>query len=235
MGFGSDASRIQLFACKDGYVAFQPSGGTSPNTMEIMKWMTEVRALDGSPLRDRPWTSRDRLPMQGIEQIIVPQMPTDGGSALCSGTFAALPDAVSGAGGVVTVSIDTSFGGFSATHVGRKVKITYLGNGNSEIATVANVGGVLKAATVGTLGQAVISTTAADYSVDLADITQVMLTNPRNLCVVFCDEMRAYRKFEQEFERWRIDLFYEADVLLFNEDAIALQDGIINPAFAFGS
>jgi crotonobetainyl-CoA:carnitine CoA-transferase CaiB-like acyl-CoA transferase len=41
MGFGISPARKQLFACKDGFVAFQPSGGTSPNTESLVQWMLE--------------------------------------------------------------------------------------------------------------------------------------------------------------------------------------------------
>lgn len=41
MGFGEHAGRSQLFTCKDGYVAFLPTGGASPNTRGVVQWMEE--------------------------------------------------------------------------------------------------------------------------------------------------------------------------------------------------
>jgi hypothetical protein len=89
--------------------------------------------------------------------------------------------------------------------------------------------------TVGTLGQAVVSTSASDYLIDVADTAAVMLSNPANFYLVICDQIRAYRKFEQENERYRIDVFYEADCGIYNPNAMAIQDGVIVPQFTFGS
>ena len=67
------------------------------------------------------------------------------------------------------------------------------------------------------------------------DTPENLYNNPKNLFTVICDQVRAYRKWEQEYERWRIDVFYEADYGVFNENAIAIQSGIIVPIQAFGS
>ena len=70
---------------------------------------------------------------------------------------------------------------------------------------------------------------------DIADATSAILTNPKNIYVVLTTGMRSYPKFEQEFERWRIDLYFEMAFGLFNPDAFVLQDGIVNPSYSFGS
>ena len=80
-----------------------------------------------------------------------------------------------------------------------------------------------------------ISTTASDYTLDVADCTPVVLTNPRNLVLVICDKVRAYMKFEQEWERWRIDVFMELDFRVVNPDAAAMHDGVVPTRFAFGA
>jgi benzylsuccinate CoA-transferase BbsE subunit len=41
MPFGASASRSQLFACKDGFIAFQLTGGSFPNVYGILRWMVE--------------------------------------------------------------------------------------------------------------------------------------------------------------------------------------------------
>lgn len=182
-------------------------------------------------------TERQRKTPLGIPQLIVPQMPTDLGRATLTTSTVVNPNTVvDDSDGSMTVTVTALFaGGYAAGNAGRKVKITYTPTGQSETLTVQNVGGAHKILTVGSLGQGTISTTASSYTIDFADCTSALLTNPKNLAVVLCDQIRAHRKFEQEFERWRTDVFWEADWLVYNPDAAVLQDGVIAPSFVFGS
>lgn len=208
-----------------------------PSILDIA-WTDSLRdptTAQGSALGDRATLERRRFEPHGIPQLIVPQMPTGQGFSTVTGATAAA-DAITNNGPNVnlTAQLDTFFGGYDAKWAGRRVKITLTATGESEIATVVDTGAQLQITTAGSLGQAVISTTAGDYSLDLADLTSAWLTNPRNMFLVLCDQIRAYRRFEQEYERWRIDVFYEADAGIFNENAFVLQDGIASPAFTFG-
>ena len=188
----------------------------------------------GSQLQDRATIERTRFDPHGIPQLIVPQMPTNGGFNIVTASTA-VADAVVDNTGSITFTVDTLFGGFNAKWVSRCVKVTLNSTGASENAIVFDDSGALKITTVGTLGQNVVSTTASEYTLDLCDVTTALLTNPANLFIALCDEIRAYRKFEQEGERWRIDVFYEADAGIFNENALVIQDGIVAPSFDFGA
>lgn len=188
----------------------------------------------GSALGDRAKIERIRFPIEGIPQLIVPQMPETEGFARLSGSAVAADSVTSPASNVRAV-VDSLFGGYGASHAGRRVKITCIATGQSEVCVVEDTGSVLRITTVGTLGQSSVSTTASDYTLDLADITPALLVNPRNLFMVMCDQVRSYSKFEQEYERWRMDVFYEVAFGMYNESAIVLQDGIIRPYRTFGS
>ena len=190
----------------------------------------------GSRLAERARVERERFAPRGIPQLIVPQMPEDQGFATLSGSPSPADTiVVDGAG--LKFTVNTVFGGYSAEHVGRRLEIINPVTGQGETVVVKDEGGTdLVVVTIGTLGQAgAPSLVPADYTIDIHDTTSAFLTNPANLFVVFCDRMRAYRKFEQEHERFRLDVYYEADFGIFNEDAIVIQDGIVVPSFKFGS
>lgn len=186
-------------------------------------------------LRDRAKTERTRFAPLGIPQLVIPNMPSNQGFATLGGSAVDADAVVDDADGTLTATVSALFGGYSTSHAGRKVKITLISNGQSETLTVLDVGGANKIATVGSLGQATISTTVGDYTLDVADVASQLLTNPANLFMVMCDKVRAYRKWQQEYERFRFDVFYEVDFGIFNEDALVLQDGIVPTTFTFGS
>jgi hypothetical protein len=133
--------------------------------------------------------------------------------------------------------VNTLLGGAAAGNAGRKVTITSLLTGQSETRTVTWDGTHNLVTTTGKLGQTAVSSTTTDYAIDIADCTPILLTNPRNLVTVVCDQIRRYFRWEQEYERWRIDLYIEMDFLILNPDALAIHDGIfVDPdVFAFGS
>lgn len=172
----------------------------------------------------------------GIEPILVPQLPTNLGAATLGIASAGTPDNVSGSTTVIA-RVNTLLGGAAAGNAGRKVTITSLLTGQSETRTVTWDGTHNLVTTTGKLGQTSVSTTTTDYAIDIADCTPILLTNPRNLVTVVCDQIRRYFRWEQEFERWRIDLYIEMDFLILNPDALAMHDGIfVDPdVFAFGS
>ena len=190
---------------------------------------------DGSALRDEALTTRSRYAPMGHTPIMVPQWQTDQGFDTLAGS-AVDADAVADDGdGTLTATVNTLLGGYSSGNAGRVVRITCDATGLSELLTVLDSGGANKIATTGGLGQSTISTTASAYTLDLADCTGAMLTNPANLFLVMCRNIRAYRKFEQESERWRVDVYYEADAGIFNSDALVLQEGIVPTRITFGS
>lgn len=201
------------------------------------KWQELVAAYasSGSQLGDRALIERNRITPTGIPQLITPQIPTSAGFSITDSATADPGTVTDDGDGTITFNVDTALGGYAAGNAGRRMTVTYEGTGESETLVVTAEGGANKLHSTGDLGQATISTTASEYTLDLADMTSLILTNPKNLVVVMCDQVRAYRKFEQEFERWRVDVYYEADFPLFNEDAAVILDGIIVPQFAWGN
>ena len=190
---------------------------------------------DGARLRDEALTTRQRWAPMGIPGIMIPQWPTDQGFATVAGSAVDADSVADDGDGTLTAVVDTLFGGYNASHAGRSVTITNDATGQSETLTVVDTGAQLEIRSVGSLGQSTISTTASDYTLDLADLTGAMLTNPANLFMVLCRQIRAYRKWEQEAERWRVDVYYEADFGIFNSDALVLQEGIVPSSISFGS
>lgn len=189
----------------------------------------------GAALQDQALVQRRRYAPMGVEPLLVPQWPTDQGFATLAGSTSDADAIVDDGDGTLTATVDSLFGGYSASHAGRIVRITCGATGQSEDLVATVVGGALKIMTSGSLGQSTISTTASEYTLDLADCTGQILTNPRNLFLVLCRQFRSYRKFEQESERWRVDVFYEAATGIFNPDALVLQEGIVPTAITFGS
>lgn len=180
--------------------------------------------------------TRMQAPILGIQGLQVPQMPTNGGFATLSGSTVAGDAVTNPSGTVIEIRVDTLLGGASASNAGRKVKITRNSTGRSETVRVTWDGTNNFASTVGSLGQGSISTTASDYTLDLADCASIILTNPRNLVtVVDSSRFRLYNKFEQEADRYRMDFYIEMCPLVVRPEAAAIQDGIIVAAKTFGS
>ena len=190
---------------------------------------------DGAALRDQALIERRRYAPMGISPILIPQWRTDQGFDTLNGSAVDADSVADDGDGTLTATVNTLFGGYSASWAGRTVRITCDATGQYEDLTVVDTGAALVIRSAGSLGQSSISTTASAYTLDLADCTGALLTNPANLFVVLCRQIRAYRKWEQEAERWRIDLFYEADFGCFNSDAVVLQEGIVPTSITFGS
>jgi len=191
---------------------------------------------DGAALRDEALIQRRRYSPMGISPILVPQWPTDQGFDTVSGSTADADAVADDGDGTLTATVTTLFGGYVAGFAtGRQVKITCVATGQSETLAVVDTGAAFTIASVGSLGQSTISVVASEYTLDLADMTGQILTNPRNMFLVLCRSIRAYRKFEQESERWRIDVFYEGDAGIFNDDAMVFQEGIVPTDITFGS
>lgn len=201
------------------------------------EWLDTVggwASTSGGSLAESANQDRRRLSPLGIPPLIIPQMRTDYGFDTVKGS-AVVADNIVDNTTSIEVRVNTLLGGASSANAGRLVKVTRNSTGQSETLEVKWDSTHNYVDTAGLLGQSTVSTTASDYTLDLADLTSVFLTNPQNLFIVLCDEVRAYSKWEQESERWRVDVYYEADFGLFNNDAVAIWDGIIVPQADFGS
>ena len=176
----------------------------------------------GSPLRDQVITTPIGPPPNGIQQIIIPQIPTNtrGRSSVAAPT-AVVDDADS----TITVRVATVLAD-ATDFTGRKVKITCKATGQSETLSVYREGGQNKIATAGSLGQGAVSTTASDYQVEIADLTYSLLLNPKAIALVFQNKVRSYKQWNQKRDRWEIDVYYRVAVVLYNEDGTVIQGGV---------
>lgn len=182
----------------------------------------------GSGSGDKALTTAGAIPMLGEESLRVPQLPTDLGYATLSGSTAAA-DNVATSGSGIAFRVNSALGAAAAGNAGRIVRITCIATGESEEVVVTWDTTNNVATTAGTLGQGSVSTTAADYTIDLADCTPVLYGNPANLFLVWCDQIRSYSKIEQEAERLRLDVFLELDAGIFEPQALVMQDGLALP------
>jgi len=173
---------------------------TNVNTTERMR----------STLGDQALTTEIMVPPLGISQLIVPQIQANKGPVALNPTSAA----VSGNGivFVLTTMIPSQIATV-ALGVNRKIRITYLPSGLSEtIKAVDNT--TLQVTTVGKLGQSTVSTTATDYTVQIADETDLYLANPKGIVLVYCNEWRTYREFNKDFDRFEVTTYFESDVIV---------------------
>jgi hypothetical protein len=138
---------------------------TNVNTTERMR----------SALGDSALTTEINVPPLGIAQMIVPQITNSNGPAALAPTSAA--DDSPGITLVLTTMIPSQIATV-ALGVGRKIRVTYLPSGKSEVCTGFE-DTTLQITTLGTLGQDTVSTNAADYLVQIADETEVYLGNPK--------------------------------------------------------
>jgi hypothetical protein len=173
------------------------------------------------------FASRQRVAPLGIPQLIVPAIPVDQGCAVLSTAAQAAPTSAASSGDGIVFVVTTFLGGYAAANAGRLIRVRHVATGAEEVATVYNDGGAHKILTEGTLNQDSVSTTAAHYLLDFADVASAMLTNPRNLALIVCENARAYAEFDKASESWLMYYYIEPDYLVLNPDALALQDGVI--------
>lgn len=177
---------------------------TNVNTTERMR----------SNLGDQALTSQAVVPPLGISQLIVPQISRAKGPAPIAPTAV-----VDDGDGSATITLTSLVGATKqidtvANGVGRKILVTYLPTGLTETLTAYDDGGTLKVATNGSLGQTTISTTASEYTVRVADETDLYLMNPKSIYQVYCSEFRSTRTYNKDFDRFEITTYFEMDIVV---------------------
>jgi hypothetical protein len=180
--------------------------------------------------------SRQQAQILGIQPVQVPQMSRTQGFATLNGSTTNADAVTNPSGTIIKLRVDTLLGGAAAGNAGRKIKVTRNSTGLSETRTVTWDGTNNFVSTVGALGQGSISTTASDYTLDIADCASILLTNPRNLVnVIDSSRFRMFNKFEQEADRFRLDFYVEMCPLVYRPEAASIQDGIIVSTTSFGA
>lgn len=174
---------------------------TNVNTTEHMR----------SALGDQAISTQAMVSPWGIMQTIVPQVRSNQGPTAIAPTSATASG--SGIEFVLTTLVTATYVADVASGVGRKFKVTNVNTGVSET-VLGYQDTTLRIKTAGKLGQITVSTQVADYVVTLADETDIYLINPQAITVVDCMEMRSYRKYNQDRDRFEIVVYHEFDVLV---------------------
>lgn len=188
------------------------------NSDPALKWLMSRRTDSayhreleklGTALGDQAKVTGQSWSPYGIAKSVVPQLRDNLGPVATPGAAV-----VDDSDGTMTVIVDTFFTTPGTAHAGRKVKVTYLPNGLSETLTVTwdATNNIISTATA--LGQTTISTTAADYSIQLVDETSILLANPQYMNLVLLDAWRANRKYNEEYDRFEIRVWLEAAFLM---------------------
>lgn len=149
---------------------------------------------------------------EGIDGTICPQLSSREGPS-------ADADNVADATGKVKVRCDTAFRGYAAAKAGRRVRVTHKLTGISEIGYVADDSSHLEFTSAGLFGNATADTTASNYTVKVHDETNIILTNPNNLRVVFDGEWRAYPDFDIDAENFRVVNHFDVDFVVVTAEA----------------
>lgn len=109
---------------------------------------------------------------------------------------------------------------------GRRVKVIFKTTGATETCVVWRDSGTNAITTTGKLGQATVSTNASDYLVTASDQTSLIHGNPKNIHLIYWDQMRAYRKFNIDRDRYEFTFYYQADVKVPTPETMVLFDEV---------
>jgi len=192
-----------------------------------LEWMRWLQA-SGTAERTRDGLARDALvdgvipPANGYLPLQIPQWPADEGPQ-------GVPDAVADDGdGTMTIRVNVILPDLN-DYSGRRVRVTYLPNGEFENLTVAQpVVGQNAVETAGSLGQpaAALDVVAANYTVEVIDETTLMLVDPYNCLLPVENEMLAIKSFEGRGLTYNDIVHAFMDSRLLRPDAVVLLTGI---------
>lgn len=165
-----------------------------------------------SALGDQAISSPIKVPPLGVDQLIIPQISSSQGPAAIAPTSAA-DDGDGTMTFVLTTLVTAAYVATAALGVGRKFIVTCKTTGVTEVCT-GYLDTTLRIATLGSLGQDIISATATDYTVTLYDETDLYLGNPKMITLVQSTEVKSYRVFNPKMNRWEITTWLKMDVLV---------------------
>lgn len=159
----------------------------------------------------------------GVSPLHVDQISTSMGPN-------ALADGASAQSGFTRLTVNTVFGGYSAAHAGRPVKVVYLPTGEAREGYVSDSGSALLFDANDYYGQQAADTSANNYRVYITDATTVILTNPMNIAMCVWDEWRVYSEIQGNYDgRLIIHTFFDFDTILLIKKAIAVIEGMRLP------
>ena len=172
---------------------------TNVNTGERMR----------SALGDSVIASETKVKPLGKPQLIIPQLSANQGV-----TPVAPTSVVDDGDGTMTIRVNTILAD-ATDSTGRRVKVIFKQTGKEEVCTVSRNGSNQNIiGTVGSLGQDTISTTASDYTVSQNDETNIVYGNPKGIYEIICNQVRSYREYNKDADRFEITMYFRMDVLL---------------------
>lgn len=190
------------------------------NDKSRMRWMYGDRidnayrdALSGltTGLGDMAIATNVTIAPMGIQPLLIPQLSdTDGPTAI------APTSAVDGTTFItfdLSTLVTTGDPLSIAAGVDRKFLVTFIATGQSEVCDGYD-DTQLKIKTIGLLGQTSVSTNAAHYLVRPYDETSIYLGDPKGITIVWLDEWRLYRKWNEQLDQLEITIYLEFDALL---------------------
>ena len=149
----------------------------------------------------------------GLPPFIVPQISSyDGPTAIAPTSV--VDDTDGTATIVLTTLVTAGYVATAALGAGRIYKVKCIPTGLEELLTGVNASTVLTVYSAGAFGQQTISATASDYSVTLADESDVALMNPKAVTNVHCDEMRTYTKHNVDNDWFETIVYHSMDTLV---------------------
>lgn len=174
-----------------------------------------------SGLGDRVIAEQQNIRPLGIPQLVIPQMSSSKGATSVAPTAVA-----DGSNGVLTVRVHSLLDdGTSAA--GRKVRVTHITSGISEVLTVTRNGSSQNiVSTSSYMGFGSADTTASHYLITEADLTDLVFGNPQGIHLIYTMDMRSYREFNPKTDQVEITTYYFMDVKVPTPEIFVLNKNV---------
>jgi hypothetical protein len=164
-----------------------------------------------TPMGDSMHTTTSVLSPLGVRPVMVPQIADTQGPTAIAPTSAA--DNTTTIQFVLTTLVTAGDPVSAAAGVGRRFLVTCTATGQSEVCE-GILDTTLRINTAGLLGQTTVSTTPGDYTVRPYDETTVLLGDPKGITIVWKDQWRMYRKYNEQLDQLEITIYLEFDILV---------------------
>jgi len=169
------------------------------------------RRPDVTPMGIKPIITNTILDSLGDTPVAPTAVVDDTDGTMTVRVATVLPDSTDSSGRLVTITC-------KATGLSETCEVDYNGSSQNIIETTT------------ALGQDTISTTQSDYTVAVADQTQVYLMDPKRYALVSTTHnWRSYRKFNEQADRYEFTFYYWIDSLLAEPESIVKLDNLTLP------
>jgi hypothetical protein len=190
------------------------------NDKSRMRWMYNDRIDDAyreilselpTGLGDAAIGTTTTIAPMGIKPLLVPHISDTEGPTAIAPTSAT--DETTYIQLILTTLVTAGDPKTAVLGVGRMFLVTCIATGQSEVCE-GFLDTTLRINTAGLLGQSTVSTTANHYTVRPYDETTIYLGDPKGISLVWLDEWRIYRKWNQDLDRLEIVIYLELDCLI---------------------